>query len=179
MIKRPANRGPFSFVVFTIGPLRPGPFHRIMNITLFQKVALRLLRRHFGLGITETMLWYAPAVESDIAAGLRPHQAVNQETDNEFCARIDVDAAKGIDTHTPLTLDDEAEIIAQYAKVIGSRCELACIRCTGTTAILPLSRSKRLHICQSPACGAEFVSMTNESLSEKVKADGLLSRLAG
>lgn len=80
-----------------------------LHLTVWQVIAAALLKRHFGLSLTDTALCETDTVAELIAGGVRPSEAINELVDKYDLTRLNTQV---IPRSTPyLDIHDELMVI--------------------------------------------------------------------
>ncbi|CBJ80691.1 putative toxin-antitoxin protein [Xenorhabdus nematophila F1] len=80
-----------------------------LRLTVWQVIAAALLKRHFGLNLTDTVLCETGTVAALIARGVRPSEAINELVDKYDLIRLNTQV---IPRNTPyLDIHDELTVI--------------------------------------------------------------------
>ncbi|MBD2782749.1 TA system toxin CbtA family protein [Xenorhabdus szentirmaii] len=79
------------------------------RLTVWQVIAAALLKRHFGLNLTDTVLCETDTVAALTTCGVRPSEAINGLVDKYDLTRLNTQA---VPRSTPyLDIDDELVVI--------------------------------------------------------------------
>ena len=87
-----------------------------METKTFQSIADRLLQRHYGIGLGDTLLADEAVVKSYLESNTRPFSAVNDWVEEVDLKRVDKHGPWGTPTNIALTQDDESHVMASFAK---------------------------------------------------------------
>ncbi|CDG22532.1 putative toxin-antitoxin protein [Xenorhabdus poinarii G6] len=80
-----------------------------LRLTVWQVIAAALLKRHFGLSLTDTVLCETDTVAALIARGVQPSEAINELVDKYDLIRLNTQV---IPRSTPyLDIHDELTVI--------------------------------------------------------------------
>ncbi|CBJ80595.1 putative toxin-antitoxin protein [Xenorhabdus bovienii str. Jollieti] len=78
------------------------------RLTVWQVIAAALLKRHFGLNLTDTVLCETGTVAALIARGVRPSEAINELVDKYDLIRLNTQvilrSTPYLDIHDELTV---------------------------------------------------------------------------
>lgn len=83
-----------------------------MDIARFQEISAVLLRKHYGLGLNDTLLWDRVIVASYLQEGTRPFEAVAEHASETDLDRVDVFQLFDLPSQAPITEADEEAAIA-------------------------------------------------------------------
>ncbi|WP_237387955.1 TA system toxin CbtA family protein [Xenorhabdus sp. Sc-CR9] len=79
-----------------------------LRLTVWQVIASALLKRHFGLSLTDTVLCETDTVAVLIARGVRPSEAINELVDKYDLIRLNTQviprSTPYVDIHDELTV---------------------------------------------------------------------------
>ncbi|AOM41300.1 MULTISPECIES: TA system toxin CbtA family protein [Xenorhabdus] len=79
-----------------------------LRLTVWQVIAAALLKRHFGLSLTDTALCETDTVAALIARGVRPSEAINELVDKYDLIRLNTQvilrSTPYLDIHDELTV---------------------------------------------------------------------------
>ena len=82
-----------------------------MTIERFQDIARELLKKHYGIGLSDTLLWDEDLIQQYLDQGTRPFEAVAEHAEETEIVRIDVTEAYGLPSHRLVTEADEEAVI--------------------------------------------------------------------
>ena len=96
-----------------------------MTVERFQKVSARLLVKHYGLQLNDTMLHDEMIVQHCVNQGFRPYQVIAEHANEADLARVDLQGPYGVPSKDAITAADEDAVLVlndRYAdSIIGEQ----------------------------------------------------------